>query len=430
MAKFTIANEEQIFEIEWPDDFCGPDQLVYVVCRARQVFSAAFPDAFSETGMLRLIQLAYRASLRPEEGKYLRFRLYTSVDEKHLHAVSIISFDEPVVIDSVDVLQKLAPATTIHNFALAITEKENKLYCTGVLPLSIIENNMRYFVGLPQLTPGAKGGPSELVVRVDGPGEIRITHIYPTFRLRGGQIKALFSFAAHPIIKDWFVEISDHITGTSSKEMRRKYFHSSLRDLLRDVISQILGLTLANNHGGTFVVLPNGVFEMLSFQDIIIPNYHTSQLDITSAICEFYNSSQEYLEGKRQSVMDPTMIKWSEARRTLLELVEAIANMANIDGCVVLDRQLHIKGFGGRIISERGLKRCVEVNPVELGEEQEISITKFGTRHGSAFNICCKYPGTLAFVISQDGDLRVFYGSEHQVLMWEASSWMNSRDYW
>ncbi len=39
----------------------------------------------------------------------------------------------------------------------------------------------------------------------------------------------------------------------------------------------------------------------------------------------------------------------------------------------------------------------------------------FGERHKSAFYLCQQVPGSIAFVISQDGDLRIFASDEKRV---------------
>jgi hypothetical protein len=65
-----------------------------------------------------------------------------------------------------------------------------------------------------------------------------------------------------------------------------------------------------------------------------------------------------------------------------------VADLANVDECVVLDRRLNVIGFGGKI--------SMSVDPVK----------GLGMRHASAKTWCAKHGG-MAFVVSQDGDLTV-----------------------
>ena len=46
-------------------------------------------------------------------------------------------------------------------------------------------------------------------------------------------------------------------------------------------------------------------------------------------------------------------------------------------------------------------------------------LTGFGMRHRSAYRFCQRVPGAMAFVISQDGDLRVFCNVKGRVELFD-----------
>ena len=46
-------------------------------------------------------------------------------------------------------------------------------------------------------------------------------------------------------------------------------------------------------------------------------------------------------------------------------------------------------------------------------------LTRFGMRHRSAYRFCHWVPGAMAFVISQDGDLRVFGNVQWRVELFD-----------
>jgi hypothetical protein len=71
-----------------------------------------------------------------------------------------------------------------------------------------------------------------------------------------------------------------------------------------------------------------------------------------------------------------------------------------------------LRGFGGSIgIKELPPQHCVRVVGGTQEEVPEADfMRRFGERHRSAYNLCKQVPEGLAFVISQDGDLRVFAG--------------------
>ena len=48
-----------------------------------------------------------------------------------------------------------------------------------------------------------------------------------------------------------------------------------------------------------------------------------------------------------------------------------------------------------------------------------ISIENFGTRHRSAFRFCSNYDWAVAFIISQDGGIKVVKKVNDDVILWE-----------
>ena len=97
--------------------------------------------------------------------------------------------------------------------------------------------------------------------------------------------------------------------------------------------------------------------------------------------------------------------------------LRAVARLANMDGCVVLDRELNLVGFGGIIQAQEGCEssRLVLRDRTGRAIDESASLALRGTRHKSAFQLCKALPNSLAFVVSQDGDLRVFSSDNESV---------------
>lgn len=95
----------------------------------------------------------------------------------------------------------------------------------------------------------------------------------------------------------------------------------------------------------------------------------------------------------------------------MLKQAAAVGRLTATDGCVVLDRSLQVRGFGGIIdpsltAAQGGLRFVPPPSDPALTEADLLS--RFGTRHRSAYLLCKSCPGSLAFVLSQDGGWRVF----------------------
>ena len=91
-------------------------------------------------------------------------------------------------------------------------------------------------------------------------------------------------------------------------------------------------------------------------------------------------------------------------------LYNSIGRLSSADGCVVFDRRLVLHGFGGSIDTDLTgveLGVCFDLATKKDVSAEEL-LKSFGERHKSAFALCRKVPNAIVFVISQDGDLRVF----------------------
>jgi hypothetical protein len=121
------------------------------------------------------------------------------------------------------------------------------------------------------------------------------------------------------------------------------------------------------------------------------------------------------------SVIDALEHKRQQTHK-LCSAGRSIGHLSGTDGCVVLDKSLVISGFGGSIRVDNAplSKRCLEIIGKEEREiEESILLLRFGERHKSAHNLCKRVPGTLAFVISQDDDLRLFTSDDTTVYCYD-----------
>jgi hypothetical protein len=89
-----------------------------------------------------------------------------------------------------------------------------------------------------------------------------------------------------------------------------------------------------------------------------------------------------------------------------------------VDGCTVLDSDLRLLGFGGKIlpraIEDRRQLRDARAG-LALGKEV---MYQTGTRHLSAYQVCQACEGVTCFVVSQDGQVTLFWSDAGTVHRW------------
>jgi hypothetical protein len=99
-----------------------------------------------------------------------------------------------------------------------------------------------------------------------------------------------------------------------------------------------------------------------------------------------------------------------------------IANLANIDGALVLDKHLGLLGFGAEVSAElpspREVYRALDAEGFELQLED---VENVGTRHRAAYRFVNDHPNGLAVVISQDGGVTFVANRGGRVVFWEQS---------
>lgn len=150
-------------------------------------------------------------------------------------------------------------------------------------------------------------------------------------------------------------------------------------------------------HGGAIAILPQGVSRQ-TIETTFLIGYPITDPSLGDLAFELATSPKEELASRQERLEDTAL---------------AVARLTTLDGCVVLNHELGLLGVGAiiRILDDSDLPRCVTAmaNVSADVPGSEFDFGKLGTRHRSAIWLCKYIPGTLVFVVSQDGTIRAFY---------------------
>ena len=117
--------------------------------------------------------------------------------------------------------------------------------------------------------------------------------------------------------------------------------------------------------------------------------------------------------------------KSSELERlenAVFELSRVFANLAAIDGAVVVDKRFGLLGFGVEVSAELPTPEVVwRALDAEGREVREDDVERVGTRHRAAYRFVHDHPGGLAIVISHDGGVTFVASQAGRVVYWEQS---------
>jgi hypothetical protein len=105
------------------------------------------------------------------------------------------------------------------------------------------------------------------------------------------------------------------------------------------------------------------------------------------------------------------------------EFAELLANLASVDGAVVLTRRLELLGFGAEIAGNLPVVTSTEqALDIEATQTVPESTEGVGTRHRSAYRLCAQLEEVLAMVLSQDGRIQVVKLLHGKVTTWDQLS--------
>lgn len=395
-------------------------------------------SSYSDEGVRQIVELAYYASQMEEEGRTLRFGIVFGVNEGKTPPLPLVArFRYPVPISDVADLVRIGPAFARQTCALWIAERgdssgECRLECLGLLNADL--ESQRIMVGYPDShmrgRRTALDQQTYLSLWVAGSGHLRASFgLLWEYTLRAGRVRPTLSYAMAPPLAPIFADIERIIR----RRFAGRYPDLALPDYVLQNSSEIthlwtrlLDLTVAAQHGGTFLVLPEESARIAS----IVNRYQIGDgllvdLDLGSLLVEFsaacarlalHNQPAGAADGGAPSGGDVDRLgelqnEWFAHRTALNIAVETAAGLADVDGCVVLDRSLRVSLFGGKIRTARhdGVLKLLELRDwYDRSQSLVSSMAKLGTRNQSACLFCREHPQSVAFVVSQDGDLRVY----------------------
>lgn len=382
------------------NEFVGPDALARAVIEGRKSGHLRPGDAaeISEEGLLRLIQVAYHASQLPNEGRFPRLTLFFPAPYQRRPGLNT-PIQGPLTVPN---LRRLGPVLEAPELCLVVEERNGTLEMVG------INSRARGFTELTFGEPLLTGDEHchGLTVEILGPGDLRAGEAL-RHRLSGGRLRQEMSYH----LEDWFLEWAD---GATRELLGREVENNpNCGVLLGGLWDHLIWRIAAFHHGGCLVILPDPT-------DSTHPIRHTFTLqepcDLGRAFAwVFLKASFAWQANEAPIPKQPTEEQYRQRlqyRQTLLATLDTIARLSATDGCLVFNRRLQLHSFGSMIepVPTSEAAAPTARPPCYNGDTDELLpeslLVTFGARRRSAIQLCQACPGALAFIVSQDGDLR------------------------
>ena len=419
-----------------PDDgTASPRDLVDLVWSWWESNLKLKPHSKKVLGML--VNEAFAASLQSEEGRPVRFQLLFGPHARQI----TVTFDDPLPY-SANNLIKLAPTIDIgFRWVVVVPEQpgHDTLKIIGISDLELSPlalNPMRTLGGGLSSHSWLTVGMS---VSVFGPGCVRIDpgSTNNLFELRNCSLRFPFSVNTIKYVRQWYDEAAEYLdfsqlpVDSECKEhilAREGYRLDKAKALVRRTWVNILRIVCNARHGGTFLVIQKEAdISMLRFKYLLDSNRLQAAIQKRASFEPGLSN-----HGYRTSIMAGSALDEAHfSERDLARTSNMVASFASVDGAVVLNRDLTLHGFGAEICETKlpSEEELVEFGKHPHGQPDSKPLSLFGMRHRSAYRFCEKIKGAIAFVVSQDGDLRVFCNINGKVIVFDGPTpedWVSS----
>ncbi len=357
----------------------GPLDLASRLCPNQTVLS--------DPGLARLVDAAFRVSLKKEEGRYPSFQLFAPLAGASEPLLDM-RFSPPLAL-TVETLHRISPGIPPRPYAFVVKEGPDGLRLEGAARVeysgfAALRGKLDYHGGT--LFPG-------LALHIAGPARMRAALFSSDapvlyLELKEGRLSQSHDNAFSPV----FLPLCRQAAGTLAHGVEDA---GGLPSLVKATLARVFSLAMAAGHGGMFVFLPPG--QTLR---------HVSAFLTPGVGVSWPNLGRVALNLATGGATAATHVEqWETATRMT-------AQASCVDGAVVLDAALSVLGFRVELCAreEETLPACVSLRPdaSDLTPDGPVNLAAFGTRHRSAARFCAKMPGAVAVVVSQDGEMREF----------------------
>jgi len=418
-----------------------PQNLAESVCAELRKRHAGVPN---EKIILDLFETMYYSSLRTEESEAVTFHLVfldpALPDPKPPRNPvkdrwSYVPFAEPIQF-SVSNLVKIAKSTDLRTSSFVVWPgTDDTLFIWG-----LVDQQNRFHKFLNRSAEIEAERPGLFQASVEGIGVIVVYMRYEKVaELRINELirNSIDLFKQSPIRDLLSPGIDDHLQTIRSNIPDDIYQATGEMDEFHtqqwlSVLCRVLLRVQKIKNGGALLITPE-----INPADLNVKygiDYERLQTSLgTNAITKL---KSDYLEHHLLDLSEPKPKEipsnlYFQLRRFEKDLraskneidgvIWFIALLTRVDGLVVMDRNLAVRGYGVEITNSQEpanlfLAGDRMATPSKL---RPVVYNHFGTRHRSMMRYCFQNPGSIGFVVSQDGEVRVITKLGERLVMWE-----------
>jgi hypothetical protein len=418
-----------------------PQNLAESVCGELRKRHAVVPD---EKIIIDLFETMYYASLRTEESEpvtcHVVFLDPALPDPKPPRNPvkdrwSYVPFAEPIQF-SVSNLVKIAKSSDLRTSSFVVwPDRNDALFIWGLVDQ---QNRFHKFLNRSAVIEAER--PGLFQASVEGIGSIVVYMRYEKVaELRVNELirNSLDLFKGSPIRDLLSPGIEEHLQAIRNSIPDDFYQATAQMDEFHtqqwlSVLCRILLRVQKIRNGGAILITPDINTAGLNIKYRL----HYERLHTSLATNAVTKIKADYLEKhllnlSESKPMDIPSNQFFQLRRFEKDLraskneidgvIWFIALLSRVDGLVLMDRNLAVRGYGVEITNaEEPANLFIASDRMATpGKLRPAIYNHFGTRHRSMMRYCFQNPGSIGFVVSQDGEVRVITKVGDSLVTWE-----------
>lgn len=407
-------------EYAFPKDLLGGIRDRWAAVPALQGFELP-----PEPTLLELLETCYHASLRTDERRPVHCAVaYAPIAQ--VPDGALLRFERPMAL-TVDQLVRLAPVVDIRRTLIGCDQGNGSLRIWG-----LFEHGhawVQYSTGDPPDAPVGEADlpPDCLTITIDGPGAVTISRgRRGLVRLREGRVVVPKENPLRDVndpLGRFFRQLIDDVghspryhnlpTSADGGAGRR-----SLPDIYTTSVAAILDRIRSRRHGGSVVITRTALDEPHALVTYTVAGhaglagevvaYHEALSHLSQLPAIPLDRASESEQRRAETVL-------RLASRRLIRGLNQISLLAAVDGAVLLDDHLRIRGFGVRfpVLLPPGSTIVDAVSDLEFACDQ------WGLRHQSVFSLCQRHEQAVGLIVSQDGGVKAVKSVEGRLHLWD-----------
>ncbi len=401
-----------------------------------------------ETVLIRLLETLYFASLKTEEGRRILCTVnYADPNEavsppsrKAADRWAYARFDRPLPFD-VRTLKRLGGAADPTVLSLAVFgDRKNRLFVWAM-----VDQEPRYTDSI-SLEAEAADRPGLFQATITGPGNVSV---FSNGVLLGSLVQntlvqeyhnVLWSGPVHAILRaNLEAYLAERFPGAEQSQGQSPEVeqaaalapdradgadgaaspgHRRQQELLLRWVNSVCRILVSiqdYHRGGGLLIAPHDSLEGLS---VNYPARYDRLPKSLSSLVDSYLFRSQWEAGGESAAFRAEL---DDRKNEVLGTIRFIASLSCVDGVVLLDRGLAVRGFGVEIRTLNPLSDVFLAGDARATAAllRRVGLAQFGTRHCAMMRYCHEHPGTLGFVVSRDGEIRAMVQLGEKLVLWE-----------